>query len=233
MENIHIGAACSYDEIQTYTDLFKELHDVFYRPYEEISSIDPQIFIHEIKTYPEAKLVRQKLCHLHPRKFVVINSEFEKLLKTSFIYLVLLTNWVSNMILITKKQGTICVCVDYRDINRVCLKDNYPIPSIEQIIDYCISCEIFSFMDGFSGYNQINILPLDHHKTSFICPWGTFTYQKLPFSLKNVGDTFQRAMSYAFHNIKHIVQPCIDDLHSHSMQLQDNSTNLRAIFLRC
>jgi hypothetical protein len=62
-------------------------------------------------------------------------------------------------------------------------------------------------MDGFFDYNQINILPMDQHKTYFIFPWGTFTYRKLPFGLKNDGVTFQRAMSYAFHDIKHIVQP--------------------------
>jgi hypothetical protein len=72
-------------------------------------------------------------------------------------------------------------------------------------------------MDGFSGYNQINIVPEDQHKTAFICPWDTFSYQKLPFSLKNVIVTFQRAMSYALHDIKHIIQPYLDNLPAHSM----------------
>jgi hypothetical protein len=72
-------------------------------------------------------------------------------------------------------------------------------------------------MDGFSGYNQINIAPEDQHKMNFICPWGTFAYRKLPFDLKNAGATFQRAMSYAFHDIKHIVQPYLDDLPAHSL----------------
>ena len=67
-------------------------------------------------------------------------------------------------------------------------------------------------MDGFSGYNQIEILPSDQHKMAFIFPWGTFAYKKLPFGLKNTGTTFQRAMSYAFHDIKHIVEPYLDDL---------------------
>jgi len=70
-------------------------------------------------------------------------------------------------------------------------------------------------MDGFSSYNQINILPTDQHKTTFIYLWGTFTYKKLPFSLKNSGATFQRAISYAFHDIQHIVQPYLDDLLAH------------------
>ena len=89
-----------------------------------------------------------------------------------------------------KKQGTICVCVDYKDLNRAFPKDNFPTPFINQIIDDYAGCEVFSFMDGFFGYNQIEIVPQDQHKTAFIFPWGTFSYRKLPFSLKNVGATF-------------------------------------------
>jgi hypothetical protein len=88
-------------------------------------------------------------------------------------------------------------------------------------------------MDGFSGYNQIDILPADQHKTTFIFPWGTFAYRKLPFGLKNVGATFQWAMSYAFHDIKHIVEPYLDDFPAHSSHRRDHIGHLRAIFLRC
>jgi hypothetical protein len=144
-----------------------------------------------------------------------------------------LTDWVSNLVPINKKQGTICVCVDYRDINKACPKDKFPTPFVDQIVDDCAGSEIFSRMDGFSGYNQINIVPADQHKTAFICPWGTFSYWKLPFGLKNVGATFQCAMSYAFHDIKHIVQPYLDDLPAHSMHHVDHPTQLHAIFLRC
>lgn len=110
------------------------------------------------------------------------------------------------------------MCVDYRDVNNACKKDNYPTPFIDQIIDDCVVCEIFSFTNGFSGYNQINICPEDQHKTSFIFSWGTFTYRKLPFGLKNVGETFQREINYAFHDIKHILQPFLDDLPAHSQK---------------
>ena len=125
------------------------------------------------------------------------------------------------------------MCVDYRDLNKACPKDNYPTPFIDQIIDDCASCELFSFMDGFSGYNQIDILPQDQHKTTFICPWGTFAYRKLPFGLKNAGATFQRAMSYAFHDIKPIVQPYLDDLPAKSRRRQDHLNHLRQIFVCC
>ena len=71
-------------------------------------------------------------------------------------------------------------------------------------------------MDGFSDYNQIEIFPIDQHKTAFIFPWGTFTYKKLPSGLKNAAATFHHAMSYVFHNIKHIVESYLDDLSAHS-----------------
>jgi hypothetical protein len=146
---------------------------------------------------------------------------------------VALTDWVSNLVLINKKQGTIHVCVDYRDINKSCPKDNFPTPFVDQIVDDCVGSEIFSLMDGFSGYNQINIVPANQHKITFICPWGTFAYRKLPFGLKNAGANFQCAIFYAFHDVKHIVQPYIDDLPTHSMHCVDHPTHLRAIFLRC
>jgi hypothetical protein len=87
-------------------------------------------------------------------------------------------------------------------------------------------------MDGFSGYNQIDILPVDQHKIAFICLWGTLTYRKLPFGLKNVGSTLHRAMSYAFHDIKYIAEPYLNDLPAHSSSRSDHFGHLRMIFLR-
>jgi hypothetical protein len=93
--------------------------------------IDLDIVIHEIKTYPDAKPVWQCLHPIHPHKAVAIELEVEKLLKDDFIYPVALTNWVSNLVPIDKKQGTIRVCVDYRDINKACHKDNFPTLFVE------------------------------------------------------------------------------------------------------
>ena len=87
-------------------------------------------------------------------------------------------------------------------------------------------------MDGSFIYNQIKILPLDQHKMDLLCPWGTFSYRKLLFGLKNVGFTFQCAMSYAFHDIKHIVEPYFNDLPAHSKQRDLHMDHLRVIFLR-
>jgi hypothetical protein len=150
VENVHIGASFSSDEVVTYTSLFKAFRDIFTWSYEQMSGIDPEIVIHEIKTYPDAKPVRQRLRPVHPCKLATIKLEVEKLLKVGFIYPVALTDWVSNLVPIDKKQGTIHVCVDYRDINKACPKDNFPTPFVDQIVDDCAGSEIFSLMDGFS-----------------------------------------------------------------------------------
>ena len=166
--------------------------------------------------YLDFKPVHQCLHLVHLKKAGAIKEEVEIFLRAGFIYPVPLIEWVSNIIPVMKKQGTIRVCVDYRDFNQACPKDNYLTPFINQIINDCVGCEIFSFMDGYSGYNQINIYPEDQYKTIFIYPWGTFSYRKLPVGLENTGETFKRAMDYAFHEINHIVQPYLDDLPTHS-----------------
>lgn len=153
--------------------------------------IDPVIVAHETLTYPGAKYFFQRIHLVHPQKVVAIKVEVEKLLKASFIYLIPLTDWVSNIVHVDKKQGMIRACVDYCDINHACPKDNYPTPFIDKIIDECVGSDIFSFMDDYFGYNQINISSVDQHKTDFIYPWGIFSYKKLPFGLNNVGATFQ------------------------------------------
>jgi hypothetical protein len=130
----------------------------------------------------------------------------EKLLNIGFIYSVPLTEWVSNPVHVDKTQGTIYVCMDFYDLNKACPKYNFPTPFIDQILDECTRSKTFSFMDRFLGYNQIQIKPEDQHKMTFIFPWGTFSYRKMPFGLKNVGATFQCAMTFVFHDLRHIVE---------------------------
>ena len=95
---------------------------------------------------------------------MAIKEEAEKIIKDRFHYLVPLTEWVSNIVHVTKNQGTIRICINFWYLNRACPKDNYPTPYIDQIINNYAGSVIFSFMDGFSGYNQIKIIPSDQHK---------------------------------------------------------------------
>jgi hypothetical protein len=132
-----------------------------------------------------------------------------------------------------KNQGTIHVCMDFHDLNKYCPKDNFPKPFIDQILDECAGRKVFFFMDGFSRYNQIQIKHKDQHKTKFVCPWGTFAYCKMPFVLKNVGATFQHFMTFAFHDIKHILEDYLDDLVAQSCKRVNHPKNLQLVFEIC
>lgn len=104
---------------------------------------------------------------------------------------------------IPKKDGKVKMCVDYRDLNRASLKEYFPLPHIEVWVDNTAQFVVFSFMDGFSSYNQIKMAPEDMEKTTFITLWGTFCYKIVPFKLKNTGETYQRAMVTLFHVMIH------------------------------
>ena len=80
--------------------------------------------------------------------------------------------------------------VDYTDLNRVCPKDNFPLPKIDQLINSTVGNKLLSFMDAFSGYNQIIMHHADQDKTSFITRQGLYYYKVMPFGLKNAGATY-------------------------------------------
>jgi len=86
------------------------------------------------------------------------------------------------------------MCVDYRDLNRSSPKDNFPLPHIVVLVDNTTNFALFSFMEGFSGYNQIKMAPEDMEKTTFVTLWGTFCYKVMSFGLNNAGAAYQRAI---------------------------------------
>jgi hypothetical protein len=153
IENVFVGEDFSSEEIQIYIGLFKEFCDIFSCSYEDMSDIDTHIVEHEITTYPDVKHVQKKVHPINPCKARMIKVEVEKLTKDGFIFPVQLTKFVSNLVPVNKKQGTIFVYMDFHDLNKAFPKDNFPTPFIDQIVDECAGCEVFYFMDGFSGYN--------------------------------------------------------------------------------
>ena len=82
------------------------------------------------------------------------------------------------------------MCVDFRDLNKACPKDDFPLPHIDVIVDSTTSSAMYSFMDGFSRYNHIIMVVMDKIKTAFITEWGTYCYKVMPFGLKNVRETY-------------------------------------------
>jgi hypothetical protein len=134
---------------------------------------------------------------------------------------------------VNNKKGNIHVWMAFWDLNKYCAKDSFPTPFIDHIFNECAGSEVFSFMDGFLGYNQIEIKPEDQHKMEFICPWGTFSYRKMYFDLKNVGATFQCVMTFSFHDLKDIVEAYLDDIDTHSCKREDHSKHLWLVLERC
>lgn len=89
-----------------------------------------------------------------------------------------------------KPTGGICICTDFRDLNKACPKDDFPIANIDMIMDLTVGYVMLSLMDGFFRYNQIKIAPKDEYTTTFTCPWGTYYWNVISFGLKNLGDTY-------------------------------------------
>jgi len=107
------------------------------------------------------------------------------------------------------------------------------LPNIDIIVDLIAWHTMLSLMDGFSGYNQIRIAPEDQHKIAFSCPWGTFCWNVMPFGLKNIGATSQRAMTTIFHNMIHItMEDYVDDILAKSLTRESHLDVLEKIFQR-
>ena len=138
------------------------------------------------------------------------------------------------MVPVRKKNGDIRICIDFRNLNKACLKDNFPLPTMEQILQKVAGSELMSFLDGFSGYNQVLVHPDDRLKTTFRTKWGTYAYQKMPFGLINAGATFQRAMDIAFKGlINKSVVVYLDDITIFSKNKTNHLHDLKQIFERC
>ncbi|RDY03009.1 hypothetical protein CR513_13459, partial [Mucuna pruriens] len=133
--------------------------------------------------------------------------------KNGFIREVKYPNWLSNVVIVKKPSDKWRMCIDYMDLNRACLKDPYPLPSIDALVDRASSCGILSFMDAYSSYYQIRMHSNDESKTTFIMDKGKFCYKVLSFGLMNVGATYQRLMDQIFKDhIGNQLEVYVDDM---------------------
>ena len=139
--------------------------------------------------------------------------------------------FASPIVIVPKKGGEMRFCIDYRKLNDITIKDRYPLPRIDDTIDSLSGAKLFSTLDLFSGYWQIEIEPLDQHKTSFICEFGQFEFVRMPFGLTNAPATFQRFMNHIFR--KHLnlfVLVYLDDIIIFSRSIEDHVNHLNEVF---
>ena len=138
------------------------------------------------------------------------------------------------MVPVRKKSGEIRIYIDFRNLNKASLKENYPLPKMDQILQNIVGSQNMSMLDGFLGYNQILVHVEDQEKTTFTTPWGTFMYAKMPFGLMNAGATFQREMDIAFSEEKEkMVVVYLDDITVFSRREEDHLKHLEKIVLKC
>ena len=152
----------------------------------------------------------------------IVKEELQKLLDAGFIYPISDSEWVSPLVLVPKKNGKWRICVDYPELNKATKKDHFPLPFIDQVLDGLARKTFFSFLDGFSRYNQIQISPEEQDKTTFTCPLGTFAYWVLPFGLFNAPATFQRAVLRIFSElVNDAVEIHMDDFTPYGSNFQE------------
>jgi hypothetical protein len=232
-KEVKIGTHFTIEHKEALIALLREFHEIFAWSYQDMPGLDTDIVVHKIPLKPKCKPVRQALRRMKLEVILKIKEEVEKQLKAGFLSTVTYSDWIANIVPVPKKDGKVRICVDYRDLNRAIPKDNFPLPHIDTLVDNTATNVVFSFMDGFSGYNPIKMAEEDKSKTAFVTHWGTFVYDVMPFGLKNAGATYQRVMVTLFHDmIHHEVEVYVDEMISKSRTTQDHLINLRKLFQR-
>uniref|UniRef100_A0A2N9ELE3 RNA-directed DNA polymerase n=1 Tax=Fagus sylvatica TaxID=28930 RepID=A0A2N9ELE3_FAGSY len=231
---VSISKSLSAKERKCLIDLLHEYKDVFAWDYHEMPGIDPGLVAHSLNVEPGTRPVVQPMRTFHTEVEAQITQEVKKLLAAGFIKPIQHPRWLSNIVPVKKKNGQIRCCVDFRNLNKACPKDEFPLPNMDLLIDSAAGHAMFSFMDGFSGYNQIRMSTRDAEKTAFRTPIGNFYYTVMPFGLKNAGATYQRTMTAMFHDMMHKeIEDYVDDIVVKSKKREDHLGILRKVFDRC
>ncbi|XP_065636550.1 uncharacterized protein LOC136070478 [Quercus suber] len=226
-----IGTLTCQPVRQALITFLKRNQDVFAWNHEDMPGIDPSVIVHKLNVNPSTPPVRQKKRVFAPKRDRAIAQEIEKLLEAGFIREVYYPEWLVNVVMVKKASGKWRMCVDFTDLNKACPKDSYPLPQIDALVDSTARHQLLSFMDAFSGYNQIKMKESDQEKTSFITSQGLFCYKVMPFGLKIAGATYQRLMDKMFaHQIGRNVQVYVDDMLVKSLFEKDHLSDLQETF---
>jgi len=136
---------------------------------------------------PKVRPVRQRRRKFNKERRQVIKEETKKLLSAGHIREIQYPEWLANVVLVKKANGKWRMCVDFADLNKAFPKDSYPLPSIDALMDSASGCKMLSFLDAFSGYNQIEMHLRDKCKTAFMTELSCYCYTMMPFGTPTRG----------------------------------------------
>ena len=219
---------------------------------EYLKGISPSICMHKIILEENARTFVEHQRRQNPVIKEVVSKEVLKWLNAGFIYAISDSHWVSPVHVVPKKEGFTVIrneknelipsrtmtgwriYIDYRKLNIATKKDHYPLPFIDQMLDRLARHSYYCFLNGYSGYNQIAIAPEDQEKSTFTCPYGTFTFRRTPFGLCNAPATFQRCMMSIFSDlVEEVMEIFMDDFSVYGSSFEDCLKNLETVLQRC
>ncbi|XP_022030759.1 uncharacterized protein LOC110931682 [Helianthus annuus] len=163
-----------------------------------MTGIPRNIAEHELRIPPDIKPVVQKKRSLAPERSLAACQEVENLVSAGILREVKYQSWVANPIMVRKPDNSWRMCIDFKDLNKACPKDCYPLPEIDLKVDSLTGYPFKCFLDAYKGYHQILMKEEDEEKTAFHTDKGIFCYREMPFGLKNAGATYQRLVDKAF-----------------------------------
>ena len=154
-KNVRVSAKLDKGFREKLELLLKSFKDVFAWDYTDLLGIDPKFYQHKINLKTDAVPVRQQRYRMNPNYAQRVKEELDRLLKVGFICPVDRATWLSPIVIVPKKNLKLRVCIDYRKLNAVTITDPFPLPFNDTMLDTVAGHEMYSFLDGFSGYNQV------------------------------------------------------------------------------
>ena len=205
--------------------------DAFAWSASDMPGINPDFLCHHLTMDPKVRPVRQRMRKFNEERRLVVQEETKKLLSVGHNKEIQYPEWLANVVLVKKVNGKWRMCVDFTDLNKVCPKDSYPLPSIDTLVESASGCKKLSFLYAFSGFNQIKMHPRDEIKTAFMTETCSYCYKVMPFGLKNVGATYQRLMDRVLAPmLGRNVQAYVDDMVVTSQERGRHTIDLEELF---
>ncbi|GJR02629.1 reverse transcriptase domain-containing protein [Tanacetum coccineum] len=212
-QTVMIGSDLTEKTRSKLCNLLQRSLDIFAWTPTDMTGVPRQIAEHKLNVRKGCQPVRQKKRGQAAERNVAINDEVSKLVTAGIMREVHYHDWLSNPVMVKKSDNSWRMCVDFKDLNKACPKDSYPLPEIDWKVESLCGFPFKCFLDTYKGYHQIQMVEEDEEKTAFITNQGIFCYTKMPFGLRNVGATYQRLVDKTFHGqIGRNLEVYVDDL---------------------